>query len=125
MLLLKTALSHSSKHRLDLISIFKFQKSNSLEISKLYFFCCEFNNNQRKKIKTTLNNAIYPIYNFSEDRVHFNVVLRLYLFQHLIYIKYMNVEYNEFEEFKNFTKSVLSEKHGCVCNQFLRFIDMI
>jgi hypothetical protein len=117
--------SYTRKSKLNLISIFKIQESNPLEIFKLLFFSCEFNNNWRRNLKRRIKNFDNMTrFFFEEDRIHSNIVLRLFLFQHFIYLKYRNVGNVELEKYICFMNTVLNEKR-CYFGQFYRFIDTL
>jgi hypothetical protein len=125
MLLLKKTFSHSLRHNLDFIYILQFQQFNVGDRSNLFFFCCEFNHLYRKKIKHRIIYHKDPsLFFIEEDRIHYNIVLNLFLFQHLIYLRYKNAKNTEFEEFKEFINVILWE-NGCYKTQFDRFIKMI
>jgi hypothetical protein len=123
--LLTMVFSYTRKSKLNLISIFKIQESNPLEISKLLFFSCEFNNNWRRNLQKRVKNFDdMTRFFFEEDRIHSNIVLRLFLFQHFIYLKYRNVGNVELEKYICFMNTVLNEKRCYFC-QFYRFIDTL
>jgi hypothetical protein len=123
--LLKKAFSYTSKQHLDLINAKKIQLSSSIDISVLYFFAWEFNYRNRKRLQSYLTQYDKDNSYFSEeDKTHLNIVFRLYLFQHLTYLKYKSVENKEFEEFKKFVDKVFSEPNNYV-SHFYEFINLI
>jgi hypothetical protein len=117
MFLVKKAFSCTAKCNLDHIYTL-----NLLGISKLFFFSWEFNHYQRARQKSRIENFYYLGRNiFDEDQIHNNIVLRLYLFQHLIYLRCENVKKSEFEEFKIFVENVDDDRYE---EQFYQFIKM-
>lgn len=123
--LLKKAFSYTSKQHIDLINAKKIQLSSSIDISGLYFFAWEFNYRNRKRLQSYLTQYDKDNSYFSEeDKTHLNIVFRLYLFQHLTYLKYKSVQNKEFEEFKKFVDKVFVEPNNYV-SHFYEFINLI
>jgi hypothetical protein len=122
MFLIKKAFSCTAKCNLDHIYTFNMQELNLSGISKLFFFIWEFNHYQRARQKSRIENFYYLGRNFpDEDLIHNNIVLRLYLFQHLIYLRYKNVKKNKFEKFKIYVGNVDDDRY---VEQFYQFIKM-
>jgi hypothetical protein len=123
-LIIKT-FSNTQKCHLDYIYALNTQQTNPLDSISLLFFSWEFSSKQRASIKSRsiAQNVDDRQYFFEEDRIHYDIVFRIYLFQHLIYLRYKNVNNKKFEEFKSFTKNIMNSK-GCFKIQFHQFINI-
>jgi hypothetical protein len=124
--LISKTYKYSHRAHFDWLSLIQYQELIADDSSKLFFFCWEFSCYTRTIIIRRINYHEDPYFYFAEnDRIHYDVVLRLFLFQHLLYLKYKNVNDFEMEEFKLFAISIFEEKNGCCNSQFNRFMNMV
>jgi hypothetical protein len=125
MFLIKKTFCCSSRTFLDLIYILQVQESITTDDVKIYFFTVEFDNELRKKIRRRIKKRRDPnCYFDSSERIYYNIVLGSFLFQHLIYLRYNNIQNSEFMHFKILVHSYFSG-NDCFKCIFKKFLDLV
>lgn len=119
------ALSCTSKNQLDFIRVANLQELIISEHPDLNFFILEFKFTQRvllqKRIEYNKNQSICLR---NDDHLYCKHISRIFIFQHVIFLKFNDAEYKQYEELKLFYDTTMNF-YGCYGCQFNNFIYLV
>jgi hypothetical protein len=124
--LIMKAFSGTSRNKIDFIGALKIQGIIQTQHQNLHFFSWEFGHSQRDNLKNKSYFKRKSNHNLNgKDLLHYNIILRMCIFQHLIFLKFHNKKYIHFEEVKNFYDKIMESSNECYGCQFMEFLKLI
>jgi hypothetical protein len=90
----------------------------------LYFFIWEFDVSKRRQIKCK-NFYNEPIYCSATEKLRLRIVLLIFLYQQIIFLKWNNASYEEFKKCTDLIKRVIKNKKcpGCDYDEYLKLLE--
>jgi hypothetical protein len=90
----------------------------------LYFFIWEFDVSKRRQIKCK-NFYNEPINCSATEKLRLRIVLLIFLYQQIIFLKWNNASYSEFQRYTDLIKRVIKNKKcpGCDYDEYLKLLE--